>query len=127
MTVISYRLYCEECDRDEVVREEDLDDSPWKVISLPYHEGLCPACNDAVNLEELDDGDDYEEKITLEELDHIGAKAAENLRRAGYDTVEAVADASDDEILDVSWVGEKGLFSLKEAARAHPPQQRWDE
>jgi ERCC4-type nuclease len=67
------------------------------------------------------------EVIELEELDGIGAKAAENLREAGYDTDEKLVEASDEELLDVSWVGEKALFSLKEAVQAHPPQQRWGE
>lgn len=126
MTVVSYRLYCQECDNEGVVREEELDETPWKVISIPFNEGLCPACNDAVDLSEVADSDSYEEELDLEGLDHIGAKAAQNLREAGYNTVESIADASDEELLDVSWVGEKALFSLKEAAREHPPQQRWD-
>ncbi len=127
MTITSYRLYCEECDRDEVIREEDLDDSPWKVVSVPHHEGLCPVCNDAVDVDSLEGDEEYDEKVDLTNLDHIGEKAANNLRRNGYDTIKSIVDASDEEILDVSWVGEKGLFLLKEAARAHPPQQRWDE
>lgn len=126
MTVVSYRLYCNDCDEEIVVREDELDDSPWKVVSLHYHEGQCPRCNDAVSLEEIDWSPEPEE-LTLEELDGIGAKAAENLREAGYDTVESIAEASDEELLDVSWVGEKALFSLKEAAKQHDPQQRWDE
>lgn len=127
MTVTSYRLYCEKCDNEEVIRERNLDDSPWKVKSLPYHEGLCPACNDAVNLDDLDDGEQYAGNLALEELDNIGAKAAENLREAEYDNTKAIADASDEELLDVSWVGEKALFSLKEAAKELEPQKRWDD
>lgn len=125
MTIVSYRLYCNDCENEEVIREDDLDDSPWKATSLVYNEGLCPRCNDAVDLSEVSDSDSYEKELELEGLDSIGSKAAQNLREAGYDTFESVADASDDEILSVSWVGNKALFSLKEAAKQHEPQERW--
>jgi len=126
MTVVSYRLYCQDCDEETVVRESEIDESPWSVSTLAYNEGLCPRCNDAVSLDDVD-WEPEPEVLTLEELDNIGAKAAENLREAGYDTVENIAEASDEELLDVSWVGEKALFSLKGAAKQHDPQQRWDE
>jgi DNA-directed RNA polymerase alpha subunit len=125
MAVVSYRLYCQECSNEEVVREDAVDDSHWKVVNLVYNEGLCPACNDAVNLSDLDDGEQYEKGLDLEELDNIGEKAAKNLREAGYDTYEAISRASDEELLSVAWVGEKALFSLKEAAHELEPQKRW--
>lgn len=124
MTVVSYRLYCQECDEETVVRESEIDESPWKVNTLAYNDGLCPRCNDMVDLEDVDWSPEPEE-LELEELDGIGAKAAQNLREAGYDSDMALREASDDELLDVAWVGEKALFSLKEAVQAHPPQQRW--
>lgn len=126
MSVVSYRLYCQDCDEETVVRESKIEDSPWSVKTLAYNEGLCPRCNDAVELGDVDWSPEPEE-LELEELDGIGAKAAQNLREAGYDTIESIADASDEQLLDVSWVGEKALFSLKEAAKQHDPQQRWDE
>ena len=127
MSITAYRLYCQKCDNDEVIRNDAMDDSPWKVESIPYHEGLCPKCNPAVKLSEVENADQYEESLRLEDLDNIGTKAAQNLREAGYDTAESIAKATDDEILDVSWVGEKGLLSLKEASMELAPQQRWDE
>lgn len=125
MSIVSYRLYCDRCDEDTVVKEDDLDDSPWKVNSLISHEGLCPSCNEQVSVEDTEWSPEPEE-LELEELDNIGAKAAQNLREAGYDSTESIAEADDDEILDVSWVGEKALFSLKEEAKQHEPQERWD-
>lgn len=126
MSIVAYRLYCADCDEETVVREDKIDDSPWKVNTLAYNDGLCPRCNDRVDLDDVDWSPEPE-VIELEELDGIGAKAAENLREAGYDTDEKLVEASDEELLDVSWVGEKALFSLKEAVQAHPPQQRWGE
>lgn len=125
-TVVSYRIYCNSCSAETVIRERDMEDSDWKVESKIEHKGLCPKCNPAVDLSESD-WSPPPEQIDLESLDHIGAKAAANLSQAGFDTVEAVEDASDGEILEVSWVGEKGLFSLREAAKSHPPQQRWED
>lgn len=114
MTVVSYRLYCQDCENNEVIREEDIDASPWSVVSVYSNAGLCPRCNDAVKLSEVSDGDSYKKQVTLEELDNIGSKAAQNLREAGYDTVESIAEASDEELLEVSWVGEAALSSLNE-------------
>jgi len=125
MSIVAYRLYCADCDEETVVREDKIDDSPWKVNTLAYNDGLCPRCNDRVDLDDVDWSPEPE-VIELEELDGIGAKAAENLREAGYDTDEKLVEASDEELLDVSWVGEKALFSLKEATKQHDPQKRWD-
>jgi hypothetical protein len=125
MTVVSYRIRCEQCSNEEVIREREMDDTPWSVNSIASNSGVCPNCNDAVDLSEVAESDVYEHELELEGLDHIGAKAAQNLREAGYDTVESIADAADDGLLDVSWVGEAGLLSLKEAAMQLPPQQRW--
>lgn len=126
MSIVAYRLYCADCDEETVVREDKIDNSSWKVNTLAYNDGLCPRCNDRVDLDDIDWSPEPEE-LTLDQLDNIGAKAAQNLREGGYDTVESIAEASDEELLDVSWVGEKALFSLKEAAKQHEPQQRWDE
>lgn len=126
MTVVSYRFRCSECSNEEVIRECSIDDSPWKIESIPYHEGKCPRCNDIVKLSNLENSAQYEESLRPVELDHIGEKAAQNLREAGYDTAESIAEADDSEILDVSWVGDKALASLKEAAMELEPQKRWD-
>ncbi len=120
MGIVAYRLYCTDCENETVITEDGLDDSPWKISSLPYHEGLCPHCSQIPS-----ESVSKQEEVELEELDNIGEKAAQNLREGGYNTFETIVDASDEELLDVSWVGEKALFSLKEAVQAHPPQQRW--
>lgn len=40
-----YRLYCEDCDAETVVDEDDLGDVDWRVTSLHFHEGVCPECS----------------------------------------------------------------------------------
>jgi hypothetical protein len=55
-----------------------------------------------------------DELIPFEELDSIGEKGAQNLRDAGYETRSDVVNASDEELLDVSWVGESGVQSIRE-------------
>jgi len=126
MTVTSYRLYCDDCNNETVVRaDENARDTYWSVGSLVHHKGTCPSCNPTVDLDELENGDEYHESVELQALEGIGQKAASNLERAGYDTVENIADASDEDLLDVKWVGEKGLRSLRERAKQLEPQQRW--
>lgn len=126
MTVTSYRLYCDDCDNETVVRsDEDERDTYWSVGSLVYHNGTCPSCNPMFDSDELENDDEHHESVELQELDGIGQKAASNLERAGYDTVESIANASDEDLLDVKWVGEKGLLSLRERAKQLEPQQRW--
>lgn len=58
------------------------------------------------------DGDN--EEIPFEELDSIGKTGAQNLRESGYETVADVRMASDDELTDVSWVGEAGVYSIRQ-------------
>jgi hypothetical protein len=96
---------------DEIKR-----DTHWKIGSLTHHKGVCPRCNPKKDLSEIRSSDQYEEEIELSELDGIGEKAASNLKRAGITTVETVERLPDDRILNVSWVGERALTSLKERA-----------
>lgn len=58
--------------------------------------------------------EDEMEEIPFEKLDNIGQTAADNLRAAGYQNCGDVRRASDEEIGDVSWVGEKGVESIRE-------------
>ena len=58
---------------------------------------------------------DDREEIAFEEFDGIGQTGADNLREAGIVTEQDVHRASDEEILSVSWVGEKGLDSIRDA------------
>jgi predicted flap endonuclease-1-like 5' DNA nuclease len=57
------------------------------------------------------------EEVPFEELDGIGSKAATNLRNEGFRTCNDVRNASDDEILDVAWVGETGLDEIRDWCR----------
>jgi hypothetical protein len=58
-----------------------------------------------------------ERKIEFEELDNIGQKGADELRNAGYLTESDVYVASNEELLDVPWIGEAGVDSLREAVQ----------
>lgn len=131
MAVTAYRLNCTDCDdRAVVAGEESRRDTDWVVDSLTGLRGTCPECNPTITeTATADDSAETEsaEEIELTALDSIGATAASNLADAGYDTVEAVRDASDEALLDVSWVGEKGLRALRERVGQLPTQQRWDE
>lgn len=117
MAVVSYKIYCDECTNETVIRERDMDEHVWKINSKVNHSGLCPACNDAVD---LDDDSDYarqHEEVAFEDLDAIGDTGADNLRDKGIVTRKDVEDASDEEILNTSWVGEKGLKSIRQEVR----------
>lgn len=114
MTVVSYRIYCDECDNEQVIREDKMEDHIWKINSKVEHSGLCPACNDTVDVDESSDYARQHEDVPFEDLDNIGASGAENLREKGIVTRQDVSNTSDEEILDTSWVGEKGLKSIRE-------------
>lgn len=134
MAVTAYRLTCTDCDAQTVVAGEPARrDTDWAIDSLTGLRGTCPACDPTVTETATDDdtaataATESEETIDLTSLDSIGETAASNLADAGYDTVEAVRAASDEALLDVSWVGEKGLLALRERVGQLPPQQRWDD
>jgi N utilization substance protein A len=55
----------------------------------------------------------------LTAIEGVGAKTAEALRQAGYDTIEKVAAMSDEDILAVPGIGEKTAQKIILAARAH--------
>lgn len=55
-----------------------------------------------------------DDEMDFEELDGIGEKGADNLREAGFTTAADCRHSSDEELLDVSWVGDKGLASIRE-------------
>lgn len=59
--------------------------------------------------------EDEKKEVEFSELDGIGAKGASNLRNSGYETVNDVRMATDEELLDVPWVGEKGVQSIRGA------------
>jgi len=117
MTTVSYRLYCDSCDAETVVRKDEQEASSWKVNSAGANDGTCPECR----IESVDTTpetpatpDWVEDDLDLTALDGIGDTAAQNLTDAGYDSVEAITEASDDALLDVSWVGEKTLEGIRD-------------
>lgn len=111
MAVVSYRIYCDDCSNEAVIKESDMDDHPWLINSKIQHSGLCPRCNPSAETDELSREN---ERVPFEDLDNIGDTGAENLREAGIVTRQHVCNASDDEILDVSWVGEGALKSIRQ-------------
>lgn len=56
---------------------------------------------------------DSNESIPYEELDGIGSKTAQRLRGDGYATLQDVRHASDDELLEVSGVGQGNISSIR--------------
>ena len=114
MAISSYRIYCDECTNNTVIREERMADHIWKIHSKINHEGLCPACNEAVEVYDDSDYARQNEDVPFEKLDAIGDSGAENLREKGIVTRQDVSNSTDDEILDTAWVGEKGLRSIRQ-------------
>jgi DNA-directed RNA polymerase alpha subunit len=114
MAIVSYRIYCDECTNETVIKENRMDDHIWKINSKINYSGVCPACNDTVDVDEDSDYARQHEEVPFEDLDNIGDSGADNLREKGIDTRKDVSDASDEEILDTSWVGEKGLKSIRQ-------------
>lgn len=113
MSIVAYRIYCDDCSNDIVIREDRMSDHPWKINTKHQNSGLCPACNDAVILDDDSEYSDQHNKVPFENLDNIGDAGADNLREAGIVTRQNVLDASDEEILDVAWIGEGGLKSIR--------------
>jgi predicted flap endonuclease-1-like 5' DNA nuclease len=54
----------------------------------------------------------------LTNIEGVGAKTADALRQAGYDTIEKIAAMSDEEILAVPGIGEKTAQKILVSARA---------
>lgn len=118
MAVVSYRIYCDGCQSQKVIRRDRIEDHIWSVSSASNHEGTCPSCNPKVDIDELDD--DYQiqhEEVDFSSLNHIGDSGAQNLRDNDIITRADVKNASDEEILNTSWVGDKGLKSLRNEVR----------
>lgn len=90
-----------------------MDDHIWLINNKHKYSGLCPACNKTVDVDDDSQYADQHEEVPFEELDAIGDAGASNLRDNGIMTRGDVRDASDEEILNTSWVGEKGLTSIK--------------
>jgi len=54
----------------------------------------------------------------ISNIDGVGPKTAEQLRQAGYDTIEKIAAMSDEEILAVPGIGDKSAQKILLSARA---------
>lgn len=114
MAIVSYRIFCTDCENEAVIREDRMEDHVWKVVSKQSHKGLCPACNDMVDVDSDSEYARQHEDVPFEKLSDIGAKGAENLREAGIITRQDVQNASDEAILDVPWIGDGGLSSIRQ-------------
>lgn len=114
MAIVSYRIRCDGCSSETVIREDRMEESVWKINSKINHSGLCPACNDALDDSEMDGYSRDEERVPFEKLDNIGDTGADNLREKGIVTRADVAETSDEEILETAWVGKKGLKSIRQ-------------
>jgi|APHM01.1.fsa_nt_gi hypothetical protein len=116
-TVVSYRIYCSDCSRDTVIREQFIgDDShPWKVQNKRSHDGLCPVCNPVIN-EANAEFDDSDIEIELTELKGVGQATADTLREYGIVTKGDVRSVTVDELRDLDGVGDTTIASLMNAA-----------
>lgn len=68
---------------------------------------------EAIELVTEHPAEDAREPVEFEEVDGVGASTADALREAGIETYRDVRDASDEELLGISGMGEKNLASLK--------------
>jgi ERCC4-type nuclease len=94
-----------------------MDDSVWSNLSPSTNSGVCRSCNKTAVSDDSDDSNDSdgaETELSFEQLDAIGESGASNLRAAGFVTVSDVKNASDEDLLDVSWIGEKGVQSIRQ-------------
>jgi hypothetical protein len=117
MAIVSYRIHCEDCSNEQVIKEREMDEHVWVVSSKVNHAGLCPSCNETIQSDEDDKESQKEQRVPFETFDNIGVTGAENLREAGIVSREDTLDATDEEILSVSWVGEGGLKSIRREVR----------
>jgi len=114
MAIVSYRIYCDDCTRDEVIRKDFVDESPWKVNSFHQHSGVCPDCNPKIDASSAE-FDDNKLEVPFTELKGIGSGTASNLHDAGIETRGDVREASDEELRNISGVGATSLESIRAA------------
>jgi DNA-directed RNA polymerase alpha subunit len=112
MAIVSFRIYCTECNEETVLRKDKEKDSNWKVNNFYDQSAVCPECRPDMSIVEKENEEDVAE-IVFEELDSIGVTAAENLRNAGFVTAGDIEAASDEDLLGVSWIGDAALESLR--------------
>jgi len=116
MTVVSYRIYCEECSNERVIREEE--ETLWRISSIYQNSGVCPECNDMVSVEDIESSresrEDDSEAVEFETVDGIGSTTADALRCKGIRTRGDVRRSSDAKLLGVSGIGEGKVDSIRE-------------
>lgn len=117
MAVVSYRLYCDSCDNEAVVRGDEMDESLWQVNSKTQHSGLCPECNPSVSVDDMQEAresrEDDDEAVEFEQVDGVGKSVADALRRDGVRTRGDVRLASDTKLLEVKGVGQSKVDSIR--------------
>jgi len=114
MAVVSYKIYCTECDNTTHIRRRDIEDSPWSVENPYRNKGLCPSCNPTSLDEQSQSSDD---RVDFTSLRGIGESTAQNLIEAGIENRQDVRDATDSTLLSVSGVGKTSLESLRNHTR----------
>ena len=59
---------------------------------------------------------DRHETLDFEDIDQVGEKGAEALQSNGYTTKGDIRAATDDELMEVSYIGETNLANIRERA-----------
>jgi DNA-directed RNA polymerase alpha subunit len=114
MAITSYRIYCDECSRDVVIKESNMREHPWRILTKHEHTGICPVCNPSID-ESAAEFDDGTLSISFTDLRGIGDGTAANLREAGFETRDDIRETDDETLLDISGVGKRSLDSLRSA------------
>ena len=92
-------------DVGEVTVEETDDEGQTDEATADDAEADEPAADDAETAESTEDEDAVEDYEDLTDVSGVGASKADALRDAGYETVDDVRAASQDELADVEGVG----------------------
>jgi len=114
MGIVSYRIYCDECNNESVIRKDLADETHWTINSWQQHSGICPACNDSIEAN-VDDFDDSDFEVDFTQLRGIGAGTQDNLHEAGIVTRGDIRNASDEELSSITGVGSTSLASIRDA------------
>jgi len=57
---------------------------------------------------------DRHDTVAFEDVDRVGAKGASELRKAGYSTKGDIRRASDEELIEVDYIGETTVENIRE-------------
>lgn len=121
MAVVSYRIRCDSCPQQTVVRDDKIEESLWKVNSKTSHSGVCPDCNPSVAEDDIEDAregrEDDDEAVEFSKIDGVGDGAASSLRRSGVRTRGDVRRYSVEKLCSANGVGRGKAESIKEYVR----------